>query len=180
MTKDKTPREDSEKEEEEITNYLPDEEVGEDLEAKVKELEDKHLRTYADFDNYRKRAAKDREESVYFARQKLLQELLEVKDHLELALSHSEKTEDTTGLREGVTLTLKQLGKFMEKNGVKEFQSVGEPFDPARHEAIQEQESADVPPGTVVLEFQKGYLLNDKLLRPSRVIVSKQGEKKGK
>lgn len=173
-------------EEEEITQLTPEEEVREEkgegevrlreLGQKVKELEDRYLRTYADFENYKKRVAKEREELVHVTSERLLKELLEVKDHLELALSHSKEAADVKGLKEGVTLTLKQLTKFLEKFGVKEIEALGENFDPAFHEAIQEEESAESRPGTVVRVFQKGYLFHGKLLRAARVTVAKGKE----
>lgn len=147
-----------------------------ELEAKVRELEDKYVRTYADFENYRKRAAREREEIVQFASERLLRELLEVKDHLELAIDHAEGATDVKPLQEGVDLTLKQLATFLEKFGVQEMTSLGEAFDPALHEAVHQEESQEAPPGTVVHEFQKGYLVNGRLLRPARVTVSKEKE----
>ena len=144
------------------------------LELKCKELEDRYLRTYADFENYRKRVAKEKEDVVFSTTERLLKELLEVKDHLELALSHSEPTQDAGAkvLHEGVELTLKQLIRFLEKLEVKEIEALNQNFNPAFHEAIQQEPSADHAPGVVVKVFQKGYLLKQRLLRPARVVVS--------
>ncbi len=168
------PPQESEGSEDEITEFLSDE----DLEKKVKELEDKYLRTYADFENYRKRATKEKEEFARLTTEKLLKELLEVKDHLELALEHSKDhtkaAEDVKSLREGVQLTLKQLGKFLEKFGVTEIRPLGESFNPAFHEAIHEEESVEHKPGTCVHVYQKGYLFEGRLLRAARVTVSKE------
>lgn len=177
MAKDGTDSED------EITQLTPEEEIKEErpageagrigeLEAKLRETEDKYLRAYADFENYKKRVLKEKEELALYTSEKLLRELLEVKDHLELALSHAREAADVKGLREGVTLTLKQLGKFLEKFGVKEIQPLGEPFDPAFHEAIHQEESAEYKPGTVVHVYQKGYLFHERLLRAARVTVA--------
>ena len=91
-----------------------------------------------------------------------------------MALDHAKGAADVKPLHDGVTLTLKQLGNFLEKFGVTEIQSLGEPFDPAFHEAIQQQESAECEPGTVVQEHQKGYLINGRLLRAARVAVAKE------
>lgn len=143
-----------------------------DAEKRCKEMEDKFLRTYADFENFRKRVAKEKEDIAFHASEKLLKEFLEVKDHLELALEHSKDAADAKGLREGVLLTLKQLEKFLEKNGVKEISPLGEPFDPAFHEAIHQEKSVEYKPGAIVHVYQKGYLYRDKLLRPARVTVA--------
>lgn len=167
--------------EDEITETLPEEVLREkneidELKTKLKETEDKYLRTYADLENYRKRVFREKEEIAQATSERLLKELLDVKDHLELALSHSRESAEVKGLREGVQLTLKQLGKFLEKFGVKELQALGEMFDPAFHEAIHQEEGAEYKPGSVVHVYQKGYLFNDRLLRPARVTVA--GERK--
>jgi molecular chaperone GrpE len=162
--------------EDEITQTTPGEkfqEISEDeWEKKFKELEDKYLRLHADFDNYRKRLHKEKEEITYATSERLLRELVEVKDHLELALSHSQGSVDVKNLREGVDLTLKQLNSFLKKFGVEEVKALGEAFNPAFHEAIQQEESAEYKPGSVVRVYQKGYLLNGRLLRAARVTVA--------
>lgn len=148
----------------------------EELSKRLAETEDKYLRLYAEFENHKKRMAKDREEIRLGSQERLLRELLEVKDHLELALDHAKQatgTGQTEGLKEGVSLTLRQMNQFLEKTGVVELKSLGKVFDPAQHEAIGQTES-DSPAGTVVQEFQKGYLFYDRLLRPARVMVSKE------
>ena len=145
-----------------------------EVEAQAAELKDRHLRTYADFDNYKKRVAKDREELIQATTERLLRELLEVKDHLELALDHSRDAADVKPLHDGVTLTLKQMDQFLEKCGVRELTSLGEKFDPAFHEAIQEEESQACQPGSVAREYQKGYLYQGRLLRAARVAIAKE------
>lgn len=178
MDKEKIKKE----EEEEITQLTPEEEAGpiRELEQKLKEIEDKYLRACADLENYKKRVQKEKEELTLLTSEKLLRELLEVKDHLELALSHSQHSQEVSevkGLREGVTLTLKQLGKFLEKFGVKEIHALGENFDPAFHEAVHQEESVEYKPGTVVRVFQKGYLFHGRLLRAARVTVAAKEQK---
>lgn len=172
--------------EEEITQLTPDEDLeaeekgtatqapAEDQAVKLKEMEDRYLRTYADFENFKKRVAKEKEELALRTSERLLKELLEVKDHLEMALSHAKDAKEVKGLREGVNLTLKQLGKFLEKFGVTESNPIGEPFDPAFHEAIHQEESAEYKPGTIVHVYQKGYLFHGRLLRPARVTVARE------
>jgi len=166
--------------EEEITQTTSQDEVAipsenEVLEHKVKELEQKYLRTYADFENYRKRVAKEKEEVRQSTSELLLRELLEVKDHLEMALSHAKETSvspELKSLREGVGLTLKQLQNFLKKFGVDEINPLGEPFNPEFHEAIQQEAVAGFAPGAVSRVFQKGYVMNGRLLRPARVAVA--------
>ena len=180
MTDTKSPE--SPESEDEITQALPEEELAKEgaeelshireLEVKVKDLEDKYLRTYADFDNFRKRVAREKEEVVTATSENLLREFLEVKDHLEQALTHASDSAEIKSLREGVELTLKQLRKYLEKAGVEEINALGEPFDPTYHEAIHQEKSAEYKPGTVVHEYQRGYLFRKKLLRPSRVTVA--------
>jgi len=176
-TPDRSP--DKLEDDEEITQNFAEEEVSSPsaLETKVKELEEKYLRTYADFENYRKRVAKEKEEVRQSTSELLLRELLEVKDHLELALSHSNETQTSPEfktLRDGVQLTLKQLQNFLKKFAVEEVHPLGEPFNPAFHEAVQQEESLVYAPGSVVRVYQKGYLMNGRLLRPARVAVSKE------
>ncbi len=187
--KDKSAEFDSE---DEITQASPDEEVAEEvkqgkvdrieeLEAKVKETEGKYLRAVADFENYRKRVQKEKDELTLVVSERLLKEFLEVKDHLELALSHSQGSQgsgDVKNLRDGVTLTLKQLDNFLKKHGVEEVQPLGEAFDPAFHEAIHQEESAEYQPGAVVHVYQKGYLMKGRLLRAARVTVAAEGSGK--
>ncbi len=175
--------------EDEITQATPDEEVAEELkggtsqkiqelEQKLKETEDRYLRLHADFDNYRKRIQKEKDEITYATSERLLRELLEVKDHLELALSHSEGAVDVKNLREGVDLTLKQLNAFLKKFGVEEVKALGENFNPAFHEAIQQEESVEYKEGAVARVYQKGYLLNGRLLRAARVSVAAHPKEK--
>lgn len=172
--------------EEEVTQTTPKSEIGgaseaDETAAKLKAMEDKFLRTYADFENYRKRVAKEKEEARQSTAEILLREMLEVKDHLELALSHAKESQGSPefkSLREGVDLTLKQLQNFLKKNGVEEVKALGEPFNPAVHEAIQQEASREYAPGSVVRVYQKGYILNGRLLRAARVAVASESKEK--
>lgn len=135
---------------------------------------DLYLRERADLENFRKRAQRDKEELGKFANEGILKELVPAVDSLERALDHARQ--DGAGgetLLKGVELTLAQFQKVLEKFGVVAIKSLGQPFDPARHEAMGQVESADQPANTVVQEYQKGYLLNDRLLRPALVMVAK-------
>jgi molecular chaperone GrpE len=166
---------------------IPDsEEVGQlsaALEQKTREAaeaNEKYLRTYADFENYRKRMQRDLAEFRKYANEQLALELLTVVDHLGLALKHAgEAGETTQGLQEGVELVYKQFRDVLEKFGVKAFAAEGEPFDPARHDALMQVENEDVPENTVVQVLQDGYLYNDKVLRHAKVGVSKRSTKSG-
>lgn len=135
---------------------------------------DLYLRERADLDNFRKRAQRDKEELGKFANEGILRELVPAVDSLERALEHA-RQEGAGGetLLKGVELTLAQFQKVLEKFGVVAIKALGEPFDPSRHEAMGQLESAEQPANTVVQEYQKGYLLNDRLLRPALVMVAK-------
>ncbi len=160
-----------------------DKEIGElkkKLEEKEKEIKEHHdrlLRLAADFENYKKRAAKDKEDWTKFANEDLLRAILPFIDNLERAINHAQKVADTGVLIEGVRLTIEQILQTLNKFGLSSFQSVGKPFDPTVHEAMLVVETDQHEPNQVVEEFQKGYLLNDRLLRPATVSVSKPREK---
>ena len=139
------------------------------------EANEKYLRTYADFDNYRKRMQRDLADFRLYANEQLALELLPVIDHLGLALKHAgTRDENVQGLQQGVELVYKQLGDVLEKFGIKSFESQGEPFDPAKHDAIMQVERADVPANVVVQVLNEGYLYHDKVLRHAKVGVSKR------
>ncbi|WP_305044984.1 nucleotide exchange factor GrpE [Geoalkalibacter sp.] len=135
---------------------------------------DLYLRAAADLDNFRKRAQREREDLAKFANERILREVLPVIDNLERALEHArQEAGDVRTLREGVEMTLGQFVKVLEKFGVTPVSSLGEVFDPARHEAMGQIESAEQPPNTVAQELQKGYLLHERLLRPALVMVTR-------
>ncbi|MBW6477036.1 MAG: nucleotide exchange factor GrpE [Chromatiales bacterium] len=142
--------------------------------AKAAENWDQLLRVQADLENTRRRAAQDVEKAHKFGLEKFAQELLPVKDSLELGLAASTSDDEAVAkLREGMELTLKMLSSCMEKFGIKEVNPLGEPFNPEWHQAMTMQESAEHAHNTVMLVMQKGYLLNDRLMRPAMVVVSK-------
>jgi len=140
--------------------------------AEALENRDLYLRARADLDNFRKRSQREREDLLKFSNETILRELLPVIDNLERALQHA-ATDGDSGLLQGVELTLGQFSKVLEKFNVVAIDAVGEPFDSARHEAIGQIESADQPVNTVVQMLQKGYLLNERLLRPAMVLIAK-------
>ncbi len=154
------------------------EKLSQELEQKTREAveaNEKFLRTYADFDNYRKRMQRDLADFRKYANEQFALELLTVVDHLGLALNHAEGSgENVQGLREGVELVFKQLREVLEKFGVKQFSSEGEPFDPARHDALMQVITNEVPDNTVAQVMQAGYLYHEKVLRHAKVGVSKK------
>ena len=135
---------------------------------------DLYLRERADLENARKRHQRDREEAIRFANDRLLREMIPVLDNLERAVGHAEQgDDDRQGLLEGVNMTINQFRKVLEDFGVKPINALGENFDPNLHQAMGHVETTDQAPNTVTSEFQKGYLLNDRLLRPSLVMVAR-------
>ena len=146
----------------------------EEKDAKIKSLEDRILYLQADFENFKKMKIKERQDTLKFGNETLIKELLPVLDNLELALKHSESTEDYKGIHDGVKLILNEFMKALEKSGVKPVEAVGQKFDPNFHEALFQEENEEMEPDTVVSELQRGYLLNDRLIRASRVGVSKK------
>jgi molecular chaperone GrpE len=133
---------------------------------------DKYLRERADLENYRKRVQKEKEEILKYGNESFILEVLPSLDNLERAISHASE-EGLSAIIEGVRLTLSMLLSTLKKFGVTPLEVVpGTPFDPALHQAMAQVESADQEPNTVVAEFQKGYLLNDRLLRPAMVSVA--------
>ena len=142
-----------------------------EYENKIGEMRDVLLRERAEIENQRKRLQRDLEQARKYANERLLGDLLPVFDGLERGLLAD--TSDTAALREGMDLTLKALTKVGETNGLKMVDPVGEAFDPERHQAMTMIESPGVAPNTVVSVMQKGYVLNDRLLRPALVAISK-------
>lgn len=140
--------------------------------AEALENRDHYLRARADLDNFRKRAQREKEDLLKFSNETILRELLPVIDNLERALQHA-AADGEKGLLQGVELTLGQFGKVLEKFNVVAIDPVGELFDSARHEAMGQIESCEQVPNTIVQVFQKGYLLNERLLRPAMVLIAK-------
>jgi molecular chaperone GrpE len=138
----------------------------------IKALQDKYLRLAAEFDNYKRLSLREQRDSARFANEGLLKELLPILDNLERAVRSSKDKQRRDGLIQGVELTLKQFMETLAKFGVRPIASVGQAFDPSRHEAVARVESNTVPAGSVVDEFQRGYYLHDRILRPAMVTVS--------
>ncbi len=146
---------------------------GRELMGKIKDEHEKMLRAVADLENYKKRAAKEKEEVQKFGSEKLLRDFLPVVDNFDRALEHARTSGDLESLKKGVEMTRKLFEDTLGKHGVKGFSSKGEPFDPNRHEAMSAAETDELPPNHVHSEYLRGFTLNDRLIRPALVVVSK-------
>lgn len=146
------------------------------LEEERDDLKNRLMRSAADLDNFRKRAAREREDLRKYGIDRVVQELLPALDNLERALDHAEKTEAGANIAEGVRMVSRQFVSSLEKHGVVQFDARGEYFDPQKHEAIQQVESSEHDTGVIVEQYQKGYFLHDRLLRPALVAVAKRVE----
>ena len=146
----------------------------EKLRESLSELNDKYLRLYAEFENYKRFAAKQKEDRLKYANESLLKDLLTVIDHLELALQHSSDDKVLDPLAKGVEMTLKELKTLMERYGLVSIDAIGKPFDPNIHHAMSQIENDEVDENTVIEEFRKGYMLKERLLRAPLVGVSKK------
>ncbi|KAF0182415.1 MAG: molecular chaperone GrpE [Nitrospirae bacterium] len=150
-----------------------------DIAAELADANEKYLRLYADFENFRKKVVKDKEELVKYANESLVFELLTVIDNLEMALKHARdkaNAETVDPLVTGVDNTLRGLSRMLEKFGLAAIDAAGQAFDPAYHHAMSQVERDDLENGMVVEELRKGYQFKDKVLRPSLVSVSKKTE----
>src|SRR3990170_1915171 len=138
---------------------------------------DKILRICADLENYKKRAEKEKAELISFSNERLLRELIPVVDNLERAIEHTEEGSDFSAIKDGVKLVLDNLLVVLKKFGVEQISALGAKFDPVKHEAVNQEESAEHGPGVVIKEFHKCYYLNNRLIRPAMVVISKLPEK---
>ncbi len=141
---------------------------------------DLYMRTYAEMENVKKRGKKEREDLAKYANESLIKEILPVIDNLQKAVSHAKNDNNPSGLVEGIELTLNGLMQTLQKAGLKEVEAEGKPFDPNFHEAISQQIDDKIPSGHVIMEFQKGFMLNERLIRPSMVVISKGDNNKVK
>ncbi|MEW6409914.1 MAG: nucleotide exchange factor GrpE [Nitrospirota bacterium] len=158
-------------------------ELSKELEEKTRELnevKDKYLRLYAEFENYKKYITKEQRELLRYGNESLIREILSVVDNLERAISHAEGSNESKGLIDGVEMTLNQLKSILEGFGVTPIKAIGEPFDPSRHHALTQVESEEYDENIVVEEFNKGYYLNERVIRPAFVSVAKKPETRTK
>jgi molecular chaperone GrpE len=151
------------------------------LREELADADDRLLRLQAEFENFRKRALRERQEAVQYGSQNLFKDLVSVVDNLERAIAHARESGggDLASFLQGVELVQRELLAIFEKNHVTEIEAQGKPFDPALHEAMAQVASGDVPPNTVIEVLQKGFQLRDRLVRPSRVIVAKAAPASG-
>jgi len=144
-----------------------------ETQERLREDHDRLLRTAADLDNQRKRAAREKEEQIRYASERLLKSFLPVMDNLERAIAMADGSGTGGPLLDGVKLVVRQFLEVLARHGAEPFTSAGQPFDPALHEAILQQETNAVPDGHVSIEMVKGYRIGDRLLRPASVAVAK-------
>jgi molecular chaperone GrpE len=142
-------------------------------ETKYNEAYDRLLRATADFENQKKRSEKQMDGFRKFANESIIKELLSLTDNLERALSVTDSKDECEKVFEGVNLIYKDILKVLENNNTKSIDALEKPFDPAFHQAVLQEETDEFPEGVVIKELQKGYLLHDRLVRPSMVVVSK-------
>lgn len=145
-------------------------------------LKERYLRAVAEMENFRKRAARERQEAVQYASQGLLEKLVPVLDNLDMALAAvngSQQGASVDTLKTGVGMVLGQLRSTLRDAGLEEIDGTGQAFDPAWHEAVSQVESAEVPEGNILQQLRKGYRLNQRLLRPATVVVAKAPQSQG-
>ena len=144
--------------------------------AKTDEYWDRLLRQAAEFENYKKRSARDRQDAMKYATQALLDKLIPVLDHFEMALMATTGAQESSfeSFKTGMAMIQNQLKSALAESGLEEIEARHQPFDPNYHEAVSQLESAEVPEGHVVQQLRKGYKLKDRLLRPATVVVAKK------
>ena len=143
--------------------------------AKADENWERLVRTTADFDNYKKRAAREKQEAIKFANESLLEKLIPVLDTFDMAMAATQNGDTTTlqSLQTGISMVHQQLKGLLTDAGLETVDATGRAFDPNLHEAVAQKETADVPEGQVVHQIRKGYKLRERLLRPATVVVAK-------
>ena len=147
----------------------------ESFEKEARENHDRLLRVSAEFENYKKRAAREMNDFRKFANESFAKAMLPVVDSMDLAIESSSNDKHVSNsMVEGVNMTLKEILKVFEQFGIKRFESIGNTFDPNLHQAVMQEETEMFPENTVSKELQKGYMINDRLLRPAMVVVSKK------
>ena len=144
--------------------------------AKADENWERLLRTTADFDNYKKRAGREKQDAIRFANENLLEKLVPVLDSFDMALAAAQNSQGDVAqsLRTGINMVYQQLKSAMTDAGLEEVDATGKRFDPNLHEAVSQEEHAEIPEGQVVQQLRKGYKLRERLLRPATVVVSKR------
>ena len=152
------------------TEQAEDETEG--LQVDLERFRDLALRSQADFENYKKRSAREKEEAIKYANSSLLEKLISIVDNFELGLEAARGEGEKSPIFSGMSMVLKQLMDFLAESGLQPIDAVAQKFDPNLHEAIAHEPSEHVPEGTVIRQTRRGYKLKDRLLRPSSVVVS--------
>src|SRR6476646_7416961 len=142
------------------------------LQADLDRFRDLALRSQADFENYKKRAAREKDEAIKYANSSMLERLIAIVDNFELGLSAARGEGEKSPIFAGMNMVLKQLTDFLTDNGLQPIDAAGQKFDPNLHEAIAHEASEEVPEGIVIRQTRRGYRMKDRLLRPSSVVVS--------
>lgn len=142
------------------------------LQADLDRFRDLAMRSQADFENYKKRCAREKDEAIKYANKSLLEKLVSIVDHFERGLDAARGEGEKSPIYSGMSLVLKQFQDFLAENGLQPIDAVGQKFDPNLHEAIAHQPSAEVPEEHVISQTRRGYRFRDRLLRPSTVVVS--------
>ncbi len=144
--------------------------------AKADEHWDRLLRTTADLENFKKRAARERQDAIRFANSSLLEKLIPALDNFDMALAAAHNVEGNSleSLKTGIAIVHNQLKSVLTEAGLEEIDATNQPFDPNLHEAVSQRESADAPEGQVLQQLRKGYRLRDRLLRPASVVVARK------
>ena len=148
------------------------------LQADLDRFRDLALRSQADFENYKKRCAREKEDAIKYANASLLERLVAIVDNFKLGLEAAREESEQSPIYSGMTLVLKQLNDFLAENGLQAIEAEGKKFDPNLHEAIAHEPSEQFPEGTVIRQTRGGYRFKDRLLRPSSVVVSSGPAKK--
>jgi molecular chaperone GrpE len=141
--------------------------------AETARMKDAWMRSAADFDNFRKRARRELEDARKAGREELLKDLLPVFDNLERGIQSAQQAADVKAVIDGLSMILKQFDSTLGRTGISKVPTIGKSFDPAVHEAIQQVETSDQPPGTIVAEVQPGYMAGERLIRAAMVVVAK-------
>ncbi len=147
--------------------------------AKADEHWDRLLRTTADFENFKKRATREKQDAIRYANEALIEKLVPVLDNFDMAINAAKTAQSTTNdgvqsLQSGIAMIHQQLKSALAESGLEEVDASGKQFDPNWHEAVSQQEAAEVPEGQVVQQLRKGYKLRDRLLRPAAVVVARK------
>jgi molecular chaperone GrpE len=157
----------------------PAEETVESCKAQAQNYMDQLIRLQADFSNFRKRSEREKAEAIRFGKETVVERMISLLDVMEQALAHSHASSDVVNLRKGFEMVVQEFGRLLKSEGAEALKAVGQPFDPHLHEALEQVETQKDEENNIVLEeIQKGYTLNGRLLRPSRVKVARKTEKK--